>query len=378
MSDFLEASKRKLAEAGSESQSDSSNSKKQKTEVDLEELKAQITKSIEAKYEARIKSLEDTIAQLTKEKEDILLDNSHNGASKVESPKSESRSVPLSNVPSLKRTETAVDSPEVKHKFGASSFTFLKSQNTPLSSFTNGKSAETTPASTSKPTFGSTSTFGSAFEPGKPKKNVFDSLPSFGSNLSPQQKEEKLFGSTFGSKANFGNAFQKAMSKKSFLDEQPQEKDDQSVERETTAASTSTQQYKQVDLAPVERFTGEEDEDTLVTTNAKLFELDFTNVSKGWMERGVGHLRLNQSKSDPKAVRLLMRSQALLKVILNMKVTAKTELLKGMESSLNPGKYLRFNSLSLAGTPIQYLLKFGSQGQRDELIGKIEMLQALL
>ncbi|KAG7192278.1 uncharacterized protein KQ657_001997 [Scheffersomyces spartinae] len=378
MSDTLEASKRKLEEAEAGIQSESGIHKKQRTELDPKELEEQITKALELKYEARIKSLEDTVAQLVRSNGGQEEEEHKNNVTS----KPELSSTPISSVPSLKRTETAVDSSEIKHKFGASSFTFLKSQN---GSFTNGKPAESSsPAAVSRPTFGSTSAFGSnAFEA---KKNVFDSLPSFGTALnsttthnednkeSPNTTATTGAGS-FGSKANFGNAFQQTMNKKSFLDEQPTE---ETKAHDVEESSKPTQQYKQVDLIPVERFTGEENEDTVLTLNAKLFELDFTNVSKGWMERGVGNLRLNQSKSDPKSVRLLMRSQALLKVIMNYKITASTELLKGMESSLTPGKYLRLNSLSLSGTPIQYLLKFGSQSQRDELIGKLEVIQAQL
>ena len=98
-------------------------------------------------------------------------------------------------------------------------------------------------------------------------------------------------------------------------------------------------------------------------------------MSEGWKERGVGPLHLNQSKADPKQVRLVMRSQGLLRVVLNYKINADTEILKGLEASLTPEKFLRLNSINAEGTPIQNLLKFGSGTLRDELVEKIESLK---
>lgn len=86
-------------------------------------------------------------------------------------------------------------------------------------------------------------------------------------------------------------------------------------------------------------------------------------------------MHLNQSKADPNQVRLVMRSQGLLRVVLNYKISADTEILKGLEASLTPEKFLRLNSVNSEGSPIQYLLKFGSGNLRDELIDKIGSLK---
>lgn len=231
----------------------------------------------------------------------------------------------------------------------------------------------------SKPVFGAASTFGNAaiFDRMKKKANVFDSASpekdaapstaslfgSFGASTS--------FGGSFGANSKFGGAFQSATLKKSFLDE-PSTEDDKS---KSPSAAPATQQYKQVELAAQDVKTGEENERSVFSTTAKLFELDFSNIKDGWKERGLGPLHLNQAVADPAQVRMVMRSQGLLRVILNHKVASSTVLIKGLEASLSPGKFLRMNSLSADKKPIQYLLKFSNEGVRDEFYDKVEELK---
>ncbi|KAK6464012.1 hypothetical protein DFJ63DRAFT_317364 [Scheffersomyces coipomensis] len=203
----------------------------------------------------------------------------------------------------------------------------------------------------------------------KSKPSVFDTLPSKSESPNNDTKATSIT-SSFGSNSKFGNAFQNSLSKKSFLD-QPAENNDESETK-----SVSVQQFKQVDLEPIKNVTtGEEDEISHFSSTAKIFELDFTKISEGWKERGVGPLHLNQSKADNAKVRLVMRSQGLLRVVLNHRIQPNTELLKGLEASLTPGKFLRLNSIREDGTPIQYLLKFSNQALRDSLIEKVEELK---
>lgn len=230
-----------------------------------------------------------------------------------------------------------------------------------------------------KPVFGSTSTFGkaSAFEVSKNKPSIFDSKTDdrkskpFGSSTASFGSS---FGSSFGANSKFSGAFENSTKKKSFLDE-PEEKVDQSGTESPSATPKAPQQYKQVDLKAQEVKTGEEDEKSVFSANAKLFELDLTNISEGWKERGLGPLHLNQSLKDPLQLRIVMRSQGLLRVILNYKITASTELIKGLEASLAPGKYMRINSVSLDGKPVQYLVKFANQTIRDELTEHVDTLK---
>lgn len=229
-----------------------------------------------------------------------------------------------------------------------------------------------------KPVFGSTSTFGktSIFENAKKKPSIFDSKPedtpakpatssttSFGSS----------FGSSFGANSKFASAFENSINKKSFLDE-PEEKSDGTSTASPSSTPKAPQQYKQVDLKEQEVKTGEEGEKSVFSATAKLFELDLTNIADGWKERGLGPLHLNQCLDDPSQLRIVMRSQGLLRVILNYKITPSTELIKGLEASLAPGKYMRINSIS-DGKPVQYLVKFSNQTIRDELVDHVDTLK---
>lgn len=233
---------------------------------------------------------------------------------------------------------------------------------------------------TLKPIFGSATTFGnvSRFGGYANKPSVFgspvkasksDETTSFGSAVGSS------FGSSFGSfgaGSKFENALQNASKKKSFLDE-PAEPD--ASKPDSKSPAPSTEQYKQVNLAEKEVKTGEEHEKPVFNYKAKLFVLDLAHIKEGWKERGVGPLHLNTSISTPSEARLVMRSQGLLRVILNYKVTAETKLIKGLEASLTPGKFLRFNSV-LEGAPVQYLIKFANETIREELVDKIAQVQA--
>lgn len=246
----------------------------------------------------------------------------------------------------------------------------------------NDKPEESSAASVeplSKPVFGATTTFGngSIFDKMKSNTNVFDKLA-----LSSPQKAEKAasFGSSFGSSfglfganSKFANALQRATEKKSFLDEPVKDDTDTKSPPETPKAA---QQYKQVELVAQEVKTGEENEKSMFSATAKLFELDLTKIKDGWKERGLGPLHLNQSLDDLAQVRIVMRSQGLLRVILNYRITSTTVLMKGLEASLSPGKYLRFNSVSAEGQPVQYLIKFSNETLRNELVDKVNEVRA--
>lgn len=219
----------------------------------------------------------------------------------------------------------------------------------------------------STPVFGSKSSFGNAFKKSAEKPDIFASS-SNDSTATP-------FGSTgllFGSKSKFGNAFQQTLLKPSFLDSpEPKEASEDSVDDSKPKLS---QQYKQVDLEEKKVTTGEENEESVFSATVKVFELDLSNIKEGWKERGVGPLHLNRSLLDPKEVRIVMRSQGLLRVVLNYKITPETELLKGLEASLSPGKFLRLNSVT-DGRVVQYLIKFGNETIREGLVSKVTELQ---
>lgn len=286
-----------------------------------------------------------------------------------------------------------------KHTFGGKAYLIT----TPTNSFITSTNPADTPTapntaqSSPKHVFGATSSFGNSAFDIKSKRNVFDGLSSkvaeqsdpningdAGKPVSSASASSSFGSNTFGNNSKFGNAFQNSLKKKSFLDNKNEDNEEELSSKNTRESNTpektpATQQYKQVDLTPVQEIkTGEENEQSHFIATAKIFELDLSKISDGWKERGLGRLHLNQSLSDIKQVRLVMRSQGLLRVVLNMKVTSETKLFKGLEASLTPGKFVRMNSVNDKGIPVQYLLKFGNETIRDELVEKVENLQEVL
>ncbi|KAL7419089.1 hypothetical protein Q5752_005925 [Cryptotrichosporon argae] len=77
--------------------------------------------------------------------------------------------------------------------------------------------------------------------------------------------------------------------------------------------------------------TGEEEEETIHQTRAKLFVMQ---EDGGWKERGIGVLKLNVRQGDRKGARLVMRADGVLRVILNASLYA------GM-TCLEDGKHVR-------------------------------------
>ncbi|GIL55743.1 hypothetical protein Vafri_11276 [Volvox africanus] len=74
-----------------------------------------------------------------------------------------------------------------------------------------------------------------------------------------------------------------------------------------------------VQLPPVQKVTGEENEVTMFAEQGKLYEYD--SAASKWLERGNGELRLNVSK-DGSWSRMLMRQSGNLHLKLNARVTA--------------------------------------------------------
>lgn len=356
---------------------------------DLKYLKLSIKAEILLEFDSKFSTLQGELLDL-KKKYDTLLANPVASSSTTSS--NESTKI------ALERKLVDNDKPP-QHKFGNTSFNFKPTTATPMNSMkepdsnVNTPTAPNTTNSSPKPVFGATTSFGnnSVLENMKNKKSVLDNSPSTASSstsiLSSTGdvsnagfKSNEGISSSFGANSRFGNAFQNSLKKKSFLDNAPskdktQESTPEEQEDNQAYISGQKQQYKQVDLAPVNNTTGEEHEKSHFTATCKLFELNLNKLSEGWRERGLGQLHLNQSYHDSKQVRLVMRSHGLLRVILNTKVTPDTELFKGLDASLSPGKYLRFNYVNEEGGPIQYLLKFGNPTVRDELVDKIEDLK---
>ena len=404
-----------------------------------EDLKTTVIAEMRKLFESRIVQLEERVKVLEdilefnrddddddddeKKKKKDEKEDGHLGKDNVQLQDAETKQEPKVTDKSLGKNAPELP-PRAKTTFGGSTFQFKSNETTAAATTTANEETKTrninenekereskennkykesrsVPVS-SRPVFGATTSFGNM---AKFSPNNSDSTTSSttGSTLtskttnpkSPASKPAFGFGSgsTFGNKSRFGNAFQESLKLKSFLDADSTEatlesKNDTKSEnapslsgsgsvdnKPESQTSTTTKQFQQVDLNPVEQTTGEEDEKSLFTSNAKLFELELSKISEGWKERGVGHLHLNQSKRDAKQVRIVMRSQGLLRVILNYRIVKNTEVMRGLEASLAPGKYLRLNSLNSEGKPIQYLVKFANEKLRDELVSKIDELK---
>lgn len=370
-------------------------SKKSKQEIDDDEvnvdlnfLKSSIVKEVTTIFQDKFTNLEKQISELKQllvrpgnsvQTEGNEVNATEKKKVEEEAPKVESKAEAVTQketvpkveaVPQVKlqRSETStIEKP--KATFGSNLFVIKTNATTPTNSFSSERfetpTAPNTAENTPKPVFGATSSFGKSLaDSWKNKKNVFDGLPS--QELSPFGAKPAT--SSFGSNSKFGNAFQDSLGKKSFLDESSTE----NVENKPPAS----QQFKQVDLEQVQNVqTGEEDEKSRFTATAKIFELDLSKISEGWKERGLGPIHLNQSLSNKHQARLVMRSQGLLRVVLNYKISPKTQLLKGLEASLTPEKFVRLNSAGAEGQPIQYLIKFGSELLRDKLVAEVELIK---
>ncbi|KAI9934700.1 hypothetical protein ASPWEDRAFT_651664 [Aspergillus wentii DTO 134E9] len=112
--------------------------------------------------------------------------------------------------------------------------------------------------------------------------------------------------------------------------------------------------------------TGEEEEKTYFSCKAKLFQFS----DKEWRERGIGTFKVNVSvkdgKEDKKAVRLIMRADGVLRVMLN------TPIFKGMTvgdpSGNEPKSTKQIHLASLEnGRSVPILLRTGSEDQAKEL-----------
>lgn len=119
--------------------------------------------------------------------------------------------------------------------------------------------------------------------------------------------------------------------------------------------------------------TGEEEEETIFTIKAKLFALD---VESGqWKERGVGPLRLNRTvrltdTDKPKPPRLVMRADAVYRVIMNVTLFKGMIMDKDTESgkvgSSLSEKFVRLHAFENA-SPVQFAIKVGSAASAQEL-----------
>lgn len=126
-----------------------------------------------------------------------------------------------------------------------------------------------------------------------------------------------------------------------------------------------------VKLTKQEIKSGEESEESVFQTNAKLYQL--TDIKEGWKERGIGILHLNKDKLSEKS-RIIMRSRGLLKVILNLPLIKGFSIQKGFPGSLNGEKFVRILAVDENKQPVQYAIKTGKSETATELYDKVTEL----
>ncbi|KAJ2827312.1 hypothetical protein FBU31_003200 [Coemansia sp. 'formosensis'] len=107
-------------------------------------------------------------------------------------------------------------------------------------------------------------------------------------------------------------------------------------------------------MTPVRTF--EEDESCLLSTKAKLFELQ--NAS--WKERGGGQFKVNSKIEQPEKCRLVMRTDLTFRLILNV------PLFHGLKPVCQ-GRFVRFTCIDVESKlPITYALRFATDAMATE------------
>ncbi|OCF44811.1 hypothetical protein I317_01300 [Kwoniella heveanensis CBS 569] len=237
-------------------------------------------------------------------------------------------------------TDTATASPTPTIALTASAAPVKKSQATfgafssaqsPFASTASSSGTTTTPVSEPAPKPSSTAA------PASPLKKPQATFGAFSSTSSAfaAPKSTSAFGSAPAKGSAFGNY---STTSSPFTSKQatPAHRDDK-VEAGPSSfgdilKESRGEQITQVKVEMQEQdvTTGEEDEDTVFQTRAKLY----INDKEAWRERGVGQLKLNVKRSDGTGARLVMRADGVLRLMLNAK------LYKGLSPQVE-GKMVR-------------------------------------
>lgn len=115
--------------------------------------------------------------------------------------------------------------------------------------------------------------------------------------------------------------------------------------------------------------TGEEGEIELFRTRAKLYCLEQGDVGARWKERGVGQLKLKEN-GDKGRVRLIMRTEATLRVILNCAIYDNTKLEKASDRSV------RFSAIEAGDNEENkarcFLVRFSTKEVTSSFVATVE------
>ena len=174
----------------------------------------------------------------------------------------------------------------------------------------------------------------------------------------------KTFGFSNAS-GGFSSLLSKPSSFSTLLDTRETEQED-----DEEAAPVDDEQYVAVKLEKTVVPTGEEDDVCIHTVRAKLYAINPKSLDDGWKERGVGTLRvLESTKNGHTSVRLVMRADAVLRVILNMPLRRFYKLEDGGDSMGD--KTIRIFGVE-DGMGTWLALKVGNKAAAEQLKGVIQ------
>ncbi|WVW78185.1 hypothetical protein I302_100136 [Kwoniella bestiolae CBS 10118] len=294
--------------------------------------------------------------------------------------------------PSPKKTQKTFSS----FASSASPFAALKSPSPAPTSDSASTLAAPTPASAKKPqaTFGSfsgaSSPFVSAASPAPPSSTPTSSQTTETKTTSaPAKKPQSTFGafssssspfaatkstSAFGSAPVKGSAFgtysstSSAFSTKKSTPVEGEQKSEAGPSNfgeilKESGGDDETEEEK-VEMQEQDVTTGEEDEETVFQTRAKLYTNDRRT---GWKERGVGLLKLNVNQSDGSGARLVMRADGVLRLILNSRIY------KGI-TTYPDGKMVRM-TLPEDGKMMIVCFRMSNTKQVDDFMEQVEKNQ---
>ncbi|RHZ66100.1 hypothetical protein Glove_309g158 [Diversispora epigaea] len=176
-------------------------------------------------------------------------------------------------------------------------------------------------------------------------------------------QNKRVFGSgtkytSNSSMGSFANIISSQKPNFSIFDEQTsqnnEEENENDEDKESGAEEVPFGTVTQTLLQEQKVLTGEEDEVTKHLVRAKLYCMDGQ-----WKERGVGTLRLNYPKNNKKSPRLVMRSDNVLRVILNV------ALFKGMHIERSQDKFVKL--FAFEGKLVHLAIKLSNSNAADEL-----------
>ncbi|KAI9597898.1 hypothetical protein BDF19DRAFT_432988 [Syncephalis fuscata] len=130
-----------------------------------------------------------------------------------------------------------------------------------------------------------------------------------------------------------------------------------------TVSTLGDESRRKLERAHVEVTTGEENEDKLFEMRGKLFEFE----DNSWRERGVGLCHININKEDANNVRLVMRRDRTMQLILN------TKLLPGVKPSTKDAS-IYFKGTNLAGEPRSFAVKVKNADYANDFYNELEQL----